>query len=197
VSERLVSCVYYQQGGPENTARTLELARRRADELGLRNVVVASTTGATGLLAVKQLLAEGRTVTVVTHSTGFAAPNTQELTAENREAIVSAGGRILTCQHALGGLNRAVRRKMGTYQLDEIVAFVLRTFSQGVKVACEITLMAADAGFVPAGQPVLAIGGTGRGADTAAVILAANAQDFFDLRVLELLCMPSAMPQPG
>jgi len=64
-------------------------------------------------------------------------------------------------------------------------------------VACEITLMAADAGFVPAGQPVLAIGGTGRGADTAAVILAANAQDFFDLRVLELLCMPSAMPQPG
>jgi hypothetical protein len=79
---------------------------------------------------------------------------------------------------------------MGTYQLDEVVAFVLRNFGEGIKVGCEITLMATDAGLVPAGEEIIAIGGTGRGADTAAVILSANAQDFFDLRVLEIVCKP-------
>lgn len=197
MSERSVSCTYYDQTGPENSERTLELAASRAALLGTRHILVASTTGETGLKAVRKLSAPGREVIVVTHSTGFAAPNTQELTPENKAALESAGARILTGQHALGGLNRAIRRKLGTYELDEIVAFVLRNFSQGVKVACEITLMATDAGVVPAGEAVIAIGGTGRGADTAALILAANAQDFFDLRVLELLCMPSRIPTPS
>ncbi|MFO7697271.1 MAG: pyruvate kinase alpha/beta domain-containing protein [Anaerolineae bacterium] len=195
--ERCVSCTYFDQTGPENTERTLELAAARAEQLGTRYIVVASTTGETGLKAAQRLSAPGREVVVVTHSTGFAAPNTQELTVENRTAIENAGVRILTGQHALGGLNRAIRRKLGTYELDEIVAFVLRNFSQGVKVACEITLMATDAGLVPAGEDVIAIGGTGRGADTAVLILAANSQDFFDLRVLELLCMPSRLSIPG
>jgi hypothetical protein len=193
VPERIVPCSYFDQGGPENTERTLALVAERAAHLGTQHVVVASTTGETGLKAVQALQAPGRQVIVVSHSTGFAMPNTQELTPENRAAIQTGGGQILTCQHALGGLNRAVRRKLGTYELDEIVAFVLRSFSQGVKVACEITVMATDAGLVPAGGNILAVGGTGRGADTAALIQAANAQNYFDLRILELLCMPSTL----
>lgn len=187
-----VQCVYFDKPGPQNTEKTLEVALKRAEELGIRHIVVASTTGKTGAAAVAKLGGANRNVIVVTHSTGFAGPNTQELLPEHREAILQGGGKILTCQHALGGINRAVRRKLGTYELDEIIAFVLRNFSQGVKVACEITLMAADAGLIPAGEEIIAIGGTGRGADTAAVILSANAQDFFDLRVLELLCKPRA-----
>ena len=194
MSERAVTCTYFEQTGPENTDRTLEIADLRADQLGIHHIIVASTTGETGLKAVQKLRTANRQVIVVTHSAGFAAPNTQELTPENRTAIEMAGGHLLTAQHALGGLNRAVRRKLGSYQLDEIVAFVLRSFSQGVKVACETTMMAADAGLVPVGETIIAIAGTGRGADTAAVILSANAQDFFDLRVLELLCMPSILP---
>lgn len=192
--ERAVTCTYFEQTGPENTDRTLEIAGLRADQLGIRHIIVATTTGETGLKAVERLRTGDRQIIVVTHSTGFAAPNTQELVPENQAAIEKAGGRLLTTQHALGGINRAVRRKLGSYQLDEIVAFVLRSFSQGIKVACETTMMAADAGLVPAGEAIIAIAGTGRGADTAAVILSANAQDFFDLRVLELLCMPSILP---
>jgi uncharacterized protein len=192
VTERCIPCSYFEQAGPENTARTLELAALRADALGTRHVVVASSTGATGLEAVRALGSSTRQVVVVTHSTGFAKPNEQELTPETRTAIIEAGGQVLTCQHALGGVNRAVRRKLGTYQIDEIVAFALRNFGQGVKVTCEITVMAVDAGLIPAGEEIIAIGGTGRGADTAALILAANAQDFFDLRVLEILCKPRA-----
>ncbi len=183
-----VRCVYFESAGPHNTERTLSLALERARELGIQHIVVATTSGATGVRAAEVFA--GLNVVAVTHSTGFREPNTQELLPENRARILALGGHVLTCQHAFGGLARAVRRKMGTYQLDEIVAYVLRMFGQGVKVACEITAMAADAGLVPAGEEIIAIGGTGSGADTAAVIRAANAQDLFHLRVLELLCKP-------
>jgi hypothetical protein len=186
--ETIVQSVYFDKPGPKNTARTLEIARRRADELGIRTVLVASTTGDTGVQAAR--LFQGYAVVVVTHSTGFGEPNTQELTEANRAAITAAGARMLTCQHAFGGVNRAVRKKLGTYLTDEIIAYTLRTFGEGLKVCVEIALMAADAGLVRAGEPCVAIGGSGRGADTAVVLVPANAQQFFDLRVMEVLAKP-------
>jgi uncharacterized protein len=187
--EITASCAYFAQAGPANTARALELARARAGQLSIRQMLVASTSGSTGALAAQVF--QGLDVIVVSHSSGFAGPNIQELTAENRAAIEAAGARILTCQHAFGGVGRAVRKKLGTYELEEIIAFTLRTFGEGMKVAAEIALMAADAGLVRAGEPTISIAGTGRGADTAVVLRPANAQAFFDLRFLEILCMPS------
>lgn len=183
-----VPTVYFEKPGPQNTEHTLEAARRRAEELGISTVLVASTTGETGARAVQSL--KGFNVVVVTHSTGFAGPNTQELLPEHRAAIEAHGGRILTCQHAFGGVNRAVRKKLGTYLTDEIIAYTLRTFGEGMKVCLEIALMAADAGAVRVGEPCIAIAGTGRGADTAVVLIPANAQSFFDLRVMEVLAKP-------
>jgi hypothetical protein len=172
-----------------NTVRTLELAGARARALGIRKVLVATTSGATGVQAAEALA--GLDVIAVSHSTGFGEPDTQELSAENRAAIEAAGVTILTCQHAFGGVGRAVRKKLGTYQLDEIIAYTLRTFGEGIKVAAEMALMAADAGLVRTDEPVLAIAGTGRGADTAAILQPTNAQTFFDLRFLEIICMPA------
>jgi hypothetical protein len=189
MSEVNTSCVYFAQTGPANTARTLELAGGRARELGIRKILVATTGGTTGLKAAQMF--QGLEVVVVTHSTGFGGPDTQDLTGENRAAIEAAGAKILTCQHAFGGVGRAVRKKMGTYQLDEIIAFTLRTFCEGIKVAAEMSLMAADAGLIRTDEPAIAIAGTGRGADTAAIIKPSNAQTFFDLRFLEIICMPS------
>ena len=116
MSEIITSCVYFPRPGPSNTARTLELSRVRAEALGIRSVLVATTTGTTGVRAAQELA--GLDLVVVTHSAGFQEPDTQELTAENRAAIETAGASILTCQHAFGGVGRAVRKKMGTYQLD-------------------------------------------------------------------------------
>jgi hypothetical protein len=189
MAEFSATCVYFTQSGSRNTERTLELAKARASTLGIRKVLVATTSGATGAKAAREL--EGLEVIVVTHSTGFREPDTQELTEENRAAIEAAGAKILTCQHAFGGVGRAVRKKLGTYEVDEIMAFTLRTFCEGVKVAAEMALMAADAGLVRTDEAVIAIAGTGRGADTAVVLKPANAQTFFDLRFLELLCMPA------
>jgi hypothetical protein len=188
MSDVTIQSVYFEKPGPKNTARTLEVAKRRADQLGVKSIVVATTSGETGLRAAKQF--QDYDVVVVTHSTGFREVNEQDLTEENRAAIKAAGATLLTCQHALGGVNRAVRKKLGTYLTDEIIAYALRTFGQGVKVCAEIAMMAADAGLVRVGEPCIVIAGTGQGADTAVVLVPANAQQFFDMRVMEILAKP-------
>jgi hypothetical protein len=67
---------------------------------------------------------------------------------------------------------------------------VLRLLSAGAKVGCEVSCMACDAGLIKPGSEVIAIGGTGRGADTAIVVKATNTHTFFDLRILEIICKP-------
>ncbi len=187
-SEAQVTAAYFEKPGKENTQRTFELAKKRAEELGIKTILVASTRGDTGASACETF--RDYDVVVITHSTGFKEPNHQELTDENRAAIEAAGGKVLTCQHAFGGVGRAVRRKLRTYQLEEFVAYTLHIFGEGMKVVVEIALMAADAGLVRTDEPVIAIAGTGKGADTAVVLRPANAQAFFDLQVLEVLCKP-------
>ena len=186
--EMIGGCLYFPKPGPQNTGRTLEWAGVRAREIGVANILVATSSGATAVAAMRSF--EPARLVAVTHSTGFGAPNVQELLPENRSLLEAAGVRILTAQHAFGGVGRAVRKKLGTYEVDEIMAFTLRVFGQGAKVAVEISLMAADAGLVPGGEPCLAIGGTGTGADTALLLRPANAQTFFDLRVMEIVAKP-------
>ena len=184
------SIVYFEKSGRENSLRVMELVKQRARELGISKVLVASTTGYSGSLAVKEL--EGLKVIVVSHVAGYAVPNTQELTDENRTVIESGDGKILTAQHGFAGVNRAIRKKTETYQPNEIIADVLRIFGSGIKVMLEIAMMAADAGLVETGRPFIAIAGTHRGADSAAVVLPENSDNFFDLKVPEIICLPAS-----
>ena len=184
-------CLYFENPGPQNTEKTLKLAAIRGQALGIRDIVVASTTGETGLKAAEFL--KGFNLTVVTHSTGFREADLQELPAEKKEEIEKRGVKVLTCQHAFGGVNRAVRKKLATYELDEIIAHTFRTFGEGMKVAVEITLMAADAGLIRTDREAVAIAGTGNGADTALVVKPANAQTFFDLEIREIVCKPRVL----
>ena len=183
-----VESVYFLEPGSANTEETLKVAKRRAEELGIKSIVVASTSGETGLKALK-IFADYRVV-VVTHTTGFQAPDTQELTSQTRAKILEKGGTILTATHAFGGIGRAVRRRFNTYQVDELIAQTLRVFGQGTKVACEIVLMAADAGLIRTDEEIVSIGGTANGADTALVVKPAHTHDFFQLKVREVLCKP-------
>ncbi len=187
-TEESVPCVYFKETGGKNTRRTLEIAANRAEELGIQNVVVASSSGRTGELAVE--LFKVNNLVVVTHSTGFMEPDHQEFKPELCQKIQEAGARILTCQHALGGVGRAVRKKLGTYELEEIIAYTLRIFGEGTKVAVEIALMAADAGLISTKEPCVSVGGTSRGVDTAILLRPENAQTFFDLKIMEILAKP-------
>ena len=183
-----VTVTYFGETGPVNTDAVLRLAKKRAEELGIDTFVVASTRGGVGVKAAEAF--RGKKVVVVTHCTGFDAPDTQQLTEENRTRIRELGAIIHTGTHALGGIGRAVRLKFDSMQLDEIVANTLRLHGEGTKVACEIAAMAADAGLVRTDQEVVAIAGTGGGADTAVVVRPAHVHNFFDMKVREVLCKP-------
>jgi len=180
--------VYFSRPGPENTDEVLRIAKTRAEELGINTIVVASTTGDTAVKATE--IFQGARVVVVSHVAGFKEPNTQEFSEENKRKVESSGAVVLTATHAFSGLSRAMRKKFNMYLFEEVVARTLYVFGQGMKVACEIAIMAADAGLVRTDEEVIVIGGTSRGADTALVLRPVNSQGFFDLRVKEILCKP-------
>ncbi len=180
--------IYLEKEGEINTDNVLKLAKERAIKSGIKNIIVASTSGATGVKASQ--IFKGFNVVVVSHSTGFSGKNVQEMSEKNKRIIEENGGKVLTSTHAFGGIGRAVRRKLKTYQMEEIIAYTLRTFGEGTKVAIEISLMAADSGLIRTDEEVISIAGTDNGADTALVLLPANTQDFFDLKVLEIICKP-------
>ena len=188
MSYKTETTIYFDAVGEGNTSVTLQLAKERAEKLNIRTIVVASTRGETGVKASKVF--HGYNVIVVTHHTGYKGADTQELTLENNKAILENGGKVFIASHVFGGVGRAVRRKFDTYQVDEIIAATLKIFGEGTKVCAEIVLAAADAGLVSTQEDVIAISGTGRGADTALVIRPVNAFDFFNLKVKEVICKP-------
>jgi len=188
MAEISVNSVYFEEPGKINTERTLEIALKRTRELNIEQIVIASTGGYTALEAM-QVFRDYNPI-IVTHSTGFNNPNEQEMPDETKKQLEDMGATVLTCLHSFGGLGRAVRKQFNTYELDDIVANTLRVLGEGMKVGCEITLMAADAGLINTGTDTISISGTSEGADTALVIKPANTQNFFNLRVKEILCKP-------
>ena len=188
----LKATYFDKPGGEDNTNTTLSIAKERADELGIKTIILASTVGGTAVKAVDVFT--GCKVIIVTHTDGFREPNSQELTAENRKIIEDKGGIILTTTHAFGGVQRALSRGDGppapSLAMGDVIAMTLRTFGQGMKVVLEIAAMAADAGLVRVDEDIISIGGTGRGADTAVVMQASYVHRFFESRVKEILCKP-------
>lgn len=183
------SITYFNKPGKENTKKVLELSRLKAKELGISTALVASTTGYTAKLAVETL--EGMDIIIVTHSAGFSEPDKQEFESEIKTFIESGDAKVLTAQHSFVGVHRAIRDSLGGSQTGDIIANVLRLFGQGMKVVCEIAMMAADAGLVSCSEPAIAIAGTGRGADLGIVVYPANSRRFFDLKIVDVYCMPS------
>ena len=180
--------VYFENPGSENTEEVLRIAKQRAEELGIKTILVASTRGDTAARAM-EVFNKSRVI-VVSHATGMREPNTHEFTEENRKMVESKGATILTTTHAFGGLSRAMRKKFNMYVLGEVIADTLRIFGQGMKVVCEISMMAADSGLVRTDEDVIAIAGSSRGADTAVVLKPVNTHAFFDLKIKEILCKP-------
>lgn len=183
--------LYFNDPGEVNSAETLKAAKERADELNIRDVVVASTRGTTGLMAVELL--KGYNVVVVSHVTGMKEPNINELDDVSAKKIKAQGGKIVTAAHTFSGVNRAIRTKFNTMYPAGIVAQTLRLFGQGMKVVVEITTMAADAGVIPTGKDVIAIAGSGNGADTAVVIKSASSHNLFDAVIREIIAKPSSV----
>ena len=180
---------YFENPGPENTVETFRIARRRAEELGIRTIIIASTIGDSAIRAIEVF--KELNVIIASHSTGMQEPDTQEFSEENRRIVESKGGTILTTAHTFSGISRAMRKKFDTIAIGDIIANTLRIFGQGMKVVCEIVMMATDSGLVRTDEEIIAIAGSKNGADTAVVLKPVNSHDFFDLKIREILCKPN------
>jgi len=180
--------LYFTSAGETNTEALLKFVKDYAEARGVNHIVVASTTGETGVKASEVF--KGFNVVVVTHHAGFTEPGAQELNEENRLKILENGAHVLTATHALSSVERAIRKEFGTIQPLELIAHTLRRLGEGTKVCVEITLMASDAGLIPMDRDIIAVAGSSRGADTALLIKPANASRFFDLKIREIIAKP-------
>ncbi|MCF8111797.1 MAG: hypothetical protein K9J85_09940 [Desulfobacteraceae bacterium] len=178
---------HFDEPGRVNTQQTLELAYDRGRELGIEEVIVASSTGYTAYKAIE--IFKGFKIIAVTYHCGFKQPFERSMKEDVRKDLEEEGIKVIEASHALSGVERSFAKKHGGTYPALIMADTLRLFGQGTKVGVEIAIMAADGGAL-SGKDVIAIGGTGRGADTAIVIKPAHQSNIFDLRIREIICKP-------
>lgn len=182
--------VYFEKSGKNNTAAAANCVAERLGTGDIEHVVVASNSGSTALAVLEQTAGSGVKLVSVTEHAGFDGGDELRLREEHASKLREAGVPILICSHALSGVGRSVSKKFGGTTPVEIIAHTLRRLGQGVKVCVEIAVMAADAGLVPTDRDIIAVGGSGGGADTALVLQAAHMNNFFDLKIREILCKP-------
>ena len=174
--------VYFEEPGPVNTEVTIGLVIERAKARRIKKIVLASTRGNTARLAAERLTGTGITMVVIPHQYGF-GPG-QRFPSELVKSLEKQGHSVHFATHLFHTENL-----YGT-AIPSVIAFFLRTFSQGMKVCVEIILMAVDGGCVASGESVISIGGNGGGADTAVVAVAAASRDLPNLHVTEIICKP-------
>ncbi len=179
--------MYFDKPGEDNTDQTLRRAAEKGKELGLEEVVVASSSGKTAFKAME--LFDGCRLSVVTYHCGFNEPFKSRMPDKVRQDIESKGIQVIASSHALSGVERSVAKKHSGIYPVLLIADTLRLLGQGTKVAVEVAIMAADAGAL-SGVDIISIGGSGSGADTALVLKPAHQNNFFDLRIREIICKP-------
>ncbi len=177
----------FETPGVHNTEQTVELAVKRARELGITHIVAASYRGTTANALLPY--AKEFDISIVGQVYGFReGPN--PMTDEVRNELQAAGMKLLFTTHALSGAERGLSSKFSGVYPVEIMAHTLRMLGQGTKVCVEIATMAYDSGMVPDNTDIMVIAGTGKGADTAAVMRPAHAQRIMETKIHEIVCKP-------
>lgn len=179
--------MYFQTHGRENTEKTVELAVKVAKEKDIKHIVVASNKGTTA----EYLKDCGLNVVVVTHANGFKEPGVMEMPEETIVKLKGYGFKVLTTTHVLSGAGRALSNKFSGFTPVEIIAHTLRMLGQGTKVAVEVSTMALDSNMIPYGEDIVAIGGSGWGADTALIIRPSHAASILNTKIKEVICKPA------
>jgi hypothetical protein len=187
-AERMVgkTTLYFTKPGKANTDALLGAACSRAAAIGVRQVVVASTHGFTARRAQAAFAGTGVEVIAVTIAASYDAEGWTMTDAE-RTRLRRAGITVLTGTHALGG---ELSNGLEVPGAQDVASKVLYRFCQGMKVAVEVALMAADAGLLDMRHEVIAVGGTGEGADTAIVVKPAYTRTFQKLEIREIIGKP-------
>lgn len=180
---------YFNEPGEQNTDKTIELAADYAKKNNIKTIVIASATGASALKL--KNIAKELEIIDVTYSEAVSYEDELEEFNKNRKKLEGGGIKIVKCSHAFSGVEKALYKKYKSMMPQILIADTLKLISEGVKVAVESALMAADVGAISQKQKVLVLGGTGHGVDTCLLIKPTTTSNFFSLGILEIICMPS------
>ena len=181
--------VIFDKPGRDNAEATAKIAMAAAKERGITTIVTPSTSGYSGEL-LKDARSAGIKVVLVSHVHGFKNPGEQRMPEEKRQELLELGYEIVTATHVLSGAERGLSNKFSGVYPVEIIAHTLRMMGAGTKVAVECAVMALDAGKIGYMEPILALGGTGKGIDTALIMRTSHGANILDCRVDEFLCKP-------
>lgn len=177
VMDKIIKTLCFDQPGSKNTDSVVQAVLDKIDETGIKTVIVASTTGKTAVQFGKALGKNARLIAV----------SWKKITPENMKELKNLGVTICNFEDYLP------LHEVG----KDLVRNTFYIFGQGMKVCAEVVLIAVDKGLISAGQDVIAVGGTGGGSDTAAIIKATSTVDMLGpdtqkrLEIKEIFAMPT------
>jgi hypothetical protein len=166
---------YFEEYGPQNTEKVIEIVKSRIERGDIQTIVGASSTGKTGI-KLSEALSSLANIIIVSHG---------KMNPQYKKQIIERGGKAVEKTHLPLHLDG----------MDDIRES-FRTFGQGFKVAVEVILIAADTGQIPLYNDVIGIGGTARGSDTAIIARGTTTEEIFsrdrrkNLEIREVLAMP-------
>lgn len=182
---------YFEKQGNDYTDDLIRAVKDKLDATDeIKRILIASSTGESALKLYGAIDNDDIEIINVTHHMGFSGPNESDISDDMIKKLEDCGIKTYFGSHAFSGAARGVTNKYGGYSPLDVVADTLRMFSHGIKVAAEISIMASDAGLVPVGEKIIAIGGRGHGVDTAVILTPVNAKNLFDLQFHEIIAMP-------
>lgn len=186
------SITYFEKSGIENTDEIINLVQERLKEGDIKSLVVASSSGKTGLKFAKRL-GKDTNLVIVSLRPGFKQPGVWDFDLDILKELDNLGCKVIKQTLVLSGLERSFTQRFSGISHSEVLAESLKSlFCPGMKVAIECAIMALDGGFIPLNKTI-AVGGTGAkggGADTAVVVLPSHTNNFFDFRILEIIAKP-------
>jgi hypothetical protein len=195
VQERNI--LYFDKPGFQNTNPVIEAVKKRLESGDLKQVIVPVTTGRTAEQFIREL---GKKVRIVTISEVEVAHACKRI-AETDQGML---GKLISkrLKRKSGKMDKSFRDVVDITFLPfckeawNVAKEILYAFSQGMKVAIEVSLAAVEIKKVEPYTRVIAVGGTGEGADTAIVVRLAPQKDAFGkdpdkrLTVEEILAIP-------
>lgn len=193
MADKVIETTLFEKTGPGNTEKALNIAKKYAEEFGIKDIVMASTTGTTAEKSLDIFDPNEYNLMVITHSFYFTGKKLrQEFPLDKLDELKGKGLNFHVGTHAMSGIERSLRIKKQAYIfVDHLAKMYGWQFCQGIKVCIEISSTICDAGLIPdLDRDVIAIGGTGRGADTVCLIKPAPTSEFPDLKVKAILAKP-------
>ena len=187
------SVFYFDKPGPVNTDKTLELAKKRALELGVKKVLVATFSGESVFKALEIMKGTKIEIVAVSSASGSTfpvkvlekwasfneVPSLKKLLEEWKkkglkdvpaslpatiaEQLRRKGVKVVYGTDPFYGAPYSIKWTIGGFSTEDVILLSLRLLSPGYGVAVESAAKSVDAGAVEAGELVISTGGTERG----------------------------------